>query len=70
MTDDGTATWKALSEHQKRLLQHLARSMVEGTSCDITMTLYEGGIRDYRETKRLKPADMIESSVGGLPLDF
>jgi hypothetical protein len=51
----------ALPEASKRYLRRIATLMLERASCDIDVKLQDGGVRDYRESRGLRPADLDES---------
>jgi hypothetical protein len=55
------ADYDALPEASKRYLRRIADQMLERASADITIKLQDGGVRDYRESRGLRPTDLDES---------
>jgi len=47
-----------LNEQQLRVVARVAQLMASRSSCDIVIQLRDGGVRDYDESTKLKPADM------------
>lgn len=58
-----------LSEQQLRVLARVAQQMVGRSSCDILIQLREGGVREYDESRKFKPAD-FESPADELAEDL
>lgn len=54
----------SLSEAQLRYLRRVADQMMECACTEITIKLQDGGVRDYRESRGLKPTDLEESDNG------